>query len=144
MTPDVNVLVAAYRNDHPHHPVARQWLLEALAQSSPHAPLRLLPIVVAGFLRLVTNNRVFVQPTPIVDAVSFLDAFLTVPNVESVNEKLDWHAFRSLCLAKNLAGNAIPDAWIAVSVTQINEHLVTFDKDFRKLLTRSQLTVLKG
>ena len=144
MTPDVNVLVAASRNDHPHHPVARQWLLEALAQSSPHAPLRLLPIVVAGFLRLVTNNRVFVQPTPIVDAVSFLDAFLTVPNVESVNEKLDWHAFRSLCLAKNLAGNAIPDAWIAVSVTQINEHLVTFDKDFRKLLTRSQLTVLKG
>ena len=144
MTPDVNLLVAASRSDHPHHPVARQWLLEALALSSPQQPLRLLPMVVAGFLRLVTNTRVFVQPTPIVDAVAFLDVFLTIPNVESVNEKLDWPAFRSLCLAKNLAGNAIPDAWIAVSVTQINEHLVTFDKDFRKLLTRSQVTVLKG
>jgi uncharacterized protein len=144
MTPDVNVLVAASRSDHPHHPVARQWLLEALAQSSPQQPLRLLPIVVAGFLRLVTNARVFIRPTPIVDAVAFLDAFMTAPNVESVNEKLDWPAFRSLCLSNDLVGNAIPDPWIAASVTQINEHLVTFDKGFKKLLTRSQLTVLKG
>lgn len=144
MTPDVNVLVAASRSDHPHHPVARPWLLDALAQSSPQRPLRLLPIAVAGFLRLVTNARVFVQPTPIVDAVAFLDAFLTAPNVESVNENLDWPAFRSLCLAKDLVGNAIPDAWIAACVIQCGDHLVTFDKDFRKLLKRSQLTVLTG
>ena len=51
---------------------------------------------------------------------------------------------RSRCLEKNLSANAIPDAWIAAAVTQLGEHLVTFDKDFRKLLTRSQLTVLKG
>ena len=144
MTPDVNVLVAASRSDHPHHAAARQWLHEALIQSSPQRPLSLLPMVVAGFLRLVTNARVFEQPTPIVDAVDFLDALLTAPNVESVNDKLDWPAFRSLCLSKNLAGNAIPDAWIAACVTQINEHLVTFDKDFKKLLSRSQVTVLKG
>lgn len=144
MTPDVNVLVAASRSDHPHHPVARQWLLGALAQSSPQQPLRLLPIAVAGFLRLVTNDRVFVKPTPIVDAVAFLDAFLTAPNVESVNEKIDWPAFRSLCLSKDLAGNAIPDAWIASCVIQFGDHLITFDKDFRKLLKRSQLTVLTG
>ena len=30
MTPDVNVLVAASRTDHPHHAAARQWLEEAL------------------------------------------------------------------------------------------------------------------
>ena len=30
MTPDVNVLVAAARSDHPHHDVARDWLGEAV------------------------------------------------------------------------------------------------------------------
>ena len=31
MTPDVNVLVAASRSDHPHHWVAHSWLQDALA-----------------------------------------------------------------------------------------------------------------
>jgi uncharacterized protein len=29
MTPDLNVLIAASRSDHPHHDVARTWLERA-------------------------------------------------------------------------------------------------------------------
>ena len=34
MTPDVNVLIAASREEHMHHLQARDWLLEACARSA--------------------------------------------------------------------------------------------------------------
>jgi hypothetical protein len=53
MTPDVNVLVAASRADHPHHGVARIWLEGALYSAETGAVLTLMPMVLANFLRLV-------------------------------------------------------------------------------------------
>jgi predicted nucleic acid-binding protein len=43
---------------------------------------------------------------------------------------------------RQLSGNDLPDAWLAACVVQHGEHLVTFDRGFRKLLSRGQLTVL--
>ena len=144
MTPDVNILVAALRDDHPHHLIARAWLLDALGQVGTGRPFRLLPMVLAGFLRLVTNPKIFLQPTPTQDAFEFVDALLKVPGVELPGCGTEWPTLRSLCLEKNLSANVTPDAWIAAAVIQLGEHLVTFDKGFRRLLTRSQLSVLKG
>ena len=77
MTPDVNVLVAAFRADHTHHASARSWLDQARRTClAGRTSLTLLPVVVTGFLRLVTNPRVFVQPDAIEDAVAFVDALL--------------------------------------------------------------------
>jgi predicted nucleic acid-binding protein len=60
MTPDVNVLIAAFRRDHQHHAVALQWLDDArVACAEGRTALALLPMVIAGFIRLVTNRRVF-------------------------------------------------------------------------------------
>jgi predicted nucleic acid-binding protein len=42
MTPDVNVLVAASRADHPHHGVARAWLEGADSSSETGAVLTLM------------------------------------------------------------------------------------------------------
>src|SRR5450830_1326374 len=69
MVPDVNILVAASRSDHPHHQVARSWLEQALAACAAGASLKLPPMVVASFLRLVTHPRIFVTPTPVQEAV---------------------------------------------------------------------------
>ena len=63
MTPDVNVLVAASRSDHPHHRVAYACLKEAIAACADGANLKLMPMVVGSFLRLVTNSKIFVHPT---------------------------------------------------------------------------------
>ena len=49
---------------------------------------------------------------------------------------------RRLCLDKQLTGNDLPDAWLALATLQMGEHLVTFDADFKKLLARSRVTVL--
>jgi toxin-antitoxin system PIN domain toxin len=143
MTPDVNVLVAASRADHPHHGVARDWLEAAVGSSETGAVLTLMPMVLASFLRLVTSPKIFQQATPIEDAVAFVDALLASPGVQLAALGPEWTRLRQLCLDKQLSGNDVPDAWVAAAVVQLGEHLVSFDRDFRKLLSRSQFTLLK-
>ena len=142
MTPDVNLLVAASRTDHPHHAVARAWLEEAVADAATGAAFALMPMVLASFLRLVTSPKVFRQATPIGDAVAFVDALLASPGVQLAPLGPEWPKLRQLCLDKTLTGNDLPDAWLAAAVAQLGEHLVGFDRDFRRLLTRSQFTLL--
>ncbi|HSW03409.1 TA system VapC family ribonuclease toxin [Aquabacterium sp.] len=142
MTPDVNVLVAASRSDHPHHGAAHAWLLSALAACSEGATLRLPPMVVSSFLRLVTSPKIFKAPTPVDDAIGFVDALLAVPGVQMPLLGTEWPLLRQLCLDKQLRGNDLPDAWLAAAVVQLSEHLATFDLDFRKLLRPADLTVL--
>ncbi len=142
MTPDVNVLVAASRADHPHHAAARTWLEQALGAAAAGAAFTLMPMVLASFLRLVTCPRIFVLPTPTEDAVVFADALLASPGVQLASLGPEWPALRQLCLDKQLGGNDLPDAWLAAAVVHLGEHLVSFDRDFRKLLPRRQFTHL--
>ncbi len=142
MTPDVNILIAASRSDHPHHKAAYACLEEAIAACADGASVKLMPMVVASFLRLVTNSKIFVRPTPLEDAIGFMDALLAVPGVEMPPLGTEWPMLRQLCIEKKLAANDIPDAWLAAAVIQLSEHLVTFDTDFKKLLRRTQVTVL--
>lgn len=143
MTPDVNVLVAASRSDHPHHAVARDWLEEAIGASGDGAALTLLPMVLVSFLRLVTSPKVFHLPTPIEDALAFVDALLASPGVQRAQLGPEWSTLRQLCLDKQLGGNDVPDSWLSAAVIHLGEHLVSFDRDFRKLLARRQFTLLK-
>jgi hypothetical protein len=142
MTPDVNVLIAASRSDHPHHKTAYTCLDEAIAACSHGASLKLMPMVVTGFLRLVTSSRIFVHPTPVEDAMRFLNALFAVPGIETPSLGAEWPILRQLCMERKLTANAIPDAWLAAAVIHLGEHLVTFDADFKKLLRRAQVTVL--
>lgn len=142
MTPDVNVLVAASRSDHPHHAVARRWLEEAVSGSGSGAGLTLMPMVLVSFLRLVTSPKIFQSATPVEDAVSFIDALLDLPGVQLASLGPEWAALRKLCLDKQLSGDDLPDAWLSAAVAHHGEHLVSFDRDFRKLLARNQFTLL--
>ena len=99
-------------------------------------------MVVASYLRLVTNSKIFVRPTPVEDAVEFLDTLFAMPGVEMPSLGAEWPMLRQLCVEKNLTANDIPDAWLAAAVIQLGEHLVTFDAGFKKLLRRTQVTVL--
>ena len=144
MTPDVNVLVAAARSDHPHHAVARAWLEETLAGAESGTVCALMPMVLASYLRLVTSPKIFNRPTSIGEAIGFIDALLSLPGVQLVELGLEWKRLRQLCLDKKLSGNDLPDAWLVAAVAQRGEHLVSFDRDFRKLLGRAQFTLLVG
>ena len=144
MTPDVNVLVAAARSDHPHHAVARVWLEETLAGAESGTVCTLMPMVLARFLRLVTSSKIFKRPTPIDEAIGFIDALLSLSGVQLAELGPEWKRLRQLCLDKKLSGNDLPDAWLVAAVAQRGEHLVSFDRDFKTLLSRSQFTLLVG
>jgi toxin-antitoxin system PIN domain toxin len=142
VTPDVNVLVAASRSDHPHHTIARNWLEQSLIDAAQGASLTLQPMVIASFLRLVTHPKIFVQPTPMSEALRFIDAMLSTTGVAQPALGAEWPMFRKLCADKALAANDVPDAWLAAAVLHQGEHLVSFDNDFKRLLPKSQFTRL--
>ena len=143
MTPDVNVLVAAYRADHAHHDTAYKWLKKArrnCAQGSE--TFTLLPMIATSFLRLVTNPRVFSEPDSIEDAIVFIDVLLDTPGVVLEDCGKEWPLLRDKLLTQDLHGNLVTDAWIAAVVETLCEHLITFDKDFKRLLPARDLTIL--
>jgi toxin-antitoxin system PIN domain toxin len=142
MIPDINLLVAASRADHVHHATAAKWLDDAIEACESGGSIEILPMVATGFLRLVTNARVFPDPTPVADAVEFIDALLSVAGVEMLEIGREWPTLCRLCRDGGLGGNDIPDAWIAAAVRTTHGHLVTFDGGFSRLLSKGELTVL--
>jgi toxin-antitoxin system PIN domain toxin len=143
MIPDVNVLVAAFRADHSAHQTARAWLSQARIDCAQgRETLGLLPMVVTGFLRLVTNPRVFTNPDPVEDAIAFLDVVLESPGVELRACGDEWPLLRNMLLTLGSEGNRVTDAWIAATVQALSEHLVTFDRDFARLLPPRDVTLL--
>jgi predicted nucleic acid-binding protein len=76
--PDVNVLVGAFRADAPHHAELRRWLKSAVADVED---LGLTDAVLAGTIRVLTHPRVFVNPTPLDDALAQVAALLAADGV---------------------------------------------------------------
>ncbi len=143
MTPDVNVLVASYRPDHPHHSPARAWLDDAVVQAtSGRASLMLLGTVVTGFIRITTHPKIFREPDPLQDVTHFVDSLLACPGVQYQAHGAAWSHLRQVCLAQQAQGNLVTDAWIAATVLQSSETLCTFDRDFSRLLPSDRLHLL--
>lgn len=144
MTPDVNVLVAAFRPDHPHHLSARAWLDDAVVQAANgRSSLTLIATVVTGFLRITTNPKIFRETDPLQDVIDFIDSLLSCPGVQFQPQGTNWPNLRQVCQTQQVSGNLVTDAWIAATVTQSGETLCTFDRDFSRLLPANQLLLLK-
>ena len=142
MLPDINVLVAAHRADHPQHKVAADWLKHTLKEGKDGQVL-VLPIqVISGFLRLVTNTKIFLNPSAGHQAVDFVDWLLENAHVRLLGQTSEWASFRMLILDKQLSANQVPDAHLAALSLSLSEPFVTFDKGFRQLLPRSLLVLL--
>jgi uncharacterized protein len=143
VAPDLNVLLAASRGDHPHHAVALDWLQRALAACEVGEGLEILPMVAAGFLRLATHPKVFKLPMPIGAAAAFIDALLAHPGLQMPELGREWPTLKQLACEHDLAANDLTDAWIAAAVRVLGSHLVTFDRGFKQLLSRNECTVLE-
>lgn len=113
-----------------------------MAAAARGVSLALQPMVIASFLRLVTHPRVFARPTPMSDALRFIDALLATPGAHRPALSAEWPQLRKLCTDQALAANDLPDAWLAAAVIEQGEHLVSFDGDFKRLLGSFQFTQL--
>jgi toxin-antitoxin system PIN domain toxin len=125
---DVNVLVYAHRPESPNHQAYREWL-EA-ARRGPE-PLALIPVVLSGFLRVVTHPRIFKEPTPLDVGVGYLDALRQSPAAVGVMPgERHWGIFTDLCRRLNATGNTVPDLFLAAIAIEQGAGWVSADRRF--------------
>jgi uncharacterized protein len=127
---DVNVLVAAMREDAPRHAPLRTYV-EGL-RSSPE-PFGLSEYVLAGALRVLTHPRVFAPPTPPDLAVAFVTALRNTPNAVIVTPgPRHWELFLALLESSGAAGNLVADAWHAALAIEHGCEWISDDADFAR------------
>jgi toxin-antitoxin system PIN domain toxin len=139
----VNVLVAAYRAEHPHHAAAHAWLKASLEDCAVGGSVEVLPMVAAGFVRLVTNRAIFSVPNTAVQAHAFVRSLLAVQGVAMPRLGPEWNAFEKMCVDHGLSGPDVADAWIAAAIKCNGLRLVTFDTDFAGLLDPAECLLLE-
>ena len=128
---DVNVLVYAYREETERHEEFRRALEEQV--QSPSA-FGYSPLVLSGFLRVVTHPRIFKVPTLIDDALEFASAIRGQPNaVELVPGGRHWSVFSDLCQIAQTKGNLVPDAYHAALAIESGSEGITTDRDFSRV-----------
>lgn len=127
---DVNVCVYAFRGESPRHAQFKGWLEEVL--SGPE-PVGVPEQVLASLIRLVTNHRVYRDPSTPAAALSFCDALLSAPAGMRVRAgERHWGIFRGLVSEHSLRGNDIPDAYLAALALEQNATWVTSDRGFAR------------
>lgn len=127
---DVNIVVAAHRDDHGHHQQARPWLDRLLA--GPDG-LSLPALVCGSFLRLVTHRRVFAQPTPRVDAFAFLTSLRAQPrHVSTEPGPRHLTLLERICDEADATADLVPDAVLAAIALEHACTVATLDRDFAR------------
>ena len=126
----MNIVVAAHRDDHPHHPVVRPWFDDLVVGDDRFG----VPDVVwASFVRVTTNRRVFEVPTPIGDAFAFSRAVRAQRNHEPVlPDERHLELFEQLCVDHSASGNLAMDAYLAAIALEQGAKLATLDGDFAR------------
>jgi hypothetical protein len=127
---DVNVVLAAFRQDHPHHERTRPWF-ERLLRDEDDV---IVPDVVwVGFIRLVTNRRVFEVPSTLREAFAFVDAVCAASAYHRVAGLVDGlGVFRDVSVGSDSSANLVPDAYIASVALSHGCPVGSFDRDFRR------------
>ena len=128
--PDVNVLLAAHRDDHPHHAVVSTWFG---ALTSGNERFFVPGFLWAAFVRIATNRRIFNVPTPLDDAFAFMDAVRTQPNHLVVSmEPSHLAVFEDVCRTGDATGDLVNDAYLAAIAIDLGATLVSLDRDFAR------------
>lgn len=136
---DVNVVLAAHRDDHPHHATVRPWFDALVAGSDDFA----VPDGVwASFLRLATNRRIFPVPTPLADAFGFIEATNAQPGHLRLGPgRRHLALLRRLCEEADATGDLVPDAVLGAIAVEHGCKVATLDRDFTRFASVQHLRV---
>ena len=127
---DVNPLIYAHRPESPRADDHREWLTRALAGPEPFGVSEL---VLSAVLRIVTNHRVYVEPTPPEVAVEFCEAVLAAPAAVPIRPGArHWAIFTDLCRNGGARGTTVPDAYLAALAIEHGATWVTTDRGFAR------------
>ena len=129
-SPDVNILIYAHRQESPAHQRYAE-LLTALA-TGPE-PFAISELVLHGFVRVVTNPRIFAPASTPRQAFQFAEQLLTRPNCTLIRPGPEhWDIFRGLCEERGLIGKLAADAVHAALAIESGCEWVSADTDFAR------------
>jgi hypothetical protein len=128
--PDVNILVYAFRTEHPQHPEYRTWLRALVNGSEAYA---MSDQILSGFVRIVTHPKVFAHPDSVGDALAFASGLREQPNcVRLVPGDRHWGIFSDLCAHTQAKGNLVADAFLAALTIEHGCEWITTDRDYAR------------
>jgi toxin-antitoxin system PIN domain toxin len=127
---DVNVLIAAFRSEHDDHSQVRSWFLDVLSNEDA---VVIPDLSWVGFLRIVTNSRIFDVPATMDEALGFLQAVMAASSYRSAPRlNKGWGGFAELVDEARVAGNLVPDAYLAAVARGLACPIASMDRDFRR------------
>lgn len=129
--PDVNVLVYAYRREAEDHDTYAAWLTTVVAGQDE---LALADHCLTGFLRIVTNPRIFGAPAPTAEALAFVDRLRRSRRGRPVAATpATWDVFAGhVAQDRGIRGNLVPDAYLAALAVSHGCRLATADRGFAR------------
>lgn len=137
---DTNVLVHADREESPLHAAA----LRAVRKLAEGDEAWAIPVFCVGeFLRVVSHDRLFDPPTPVIDALGSMESLLASPTARLLTPGDRYlRLLRSLIEESHVRGNLVFDAQVAaVCLEHGAATLLTEDRDFARFPGLQTLTV---
>jgi toxin-antitoxin system PIN domain toxin len=127
---DVNILLYALRSDLPQHQDVSDWLESVRADRQPVA---LFPPVLVGLIRIATNSRIFVNPSPLGAVINFSRALLATPGFQLLPTTERVLALTmALCKQSDAKANLVQDAFLAAHAMEHGCVWITTDRDFSR------------
>ena len=127
---DVNVLIAAHREDAVHHEACHAWLTSQVHGASPFG---ISQQVLGAVIRIETHPRVYNPPTPLANALGFVNLLMDLPHCRLIEPGREhWAIFSDLCRQSNAAGNLVQDAWYAALAIESGCTWITLDRDYAR------------
>ena len=127
---DVNVLIYAHREESREHEAYAAFIRELAEGPSAFG---LSEAVLCGFVRVVTNPKIFKQPTPAAIALEFCHSLRSRPQAVVLRPgERNWQIFQQLCLSLSAKGKLVADAWHAALAIEHGCEWISTDGDFAR------------
>ena len=127
---DANLLLYAEDSLGSRHTEARTWWDEQLSGSSP---VCLCWTVIAAFIRIGTNTRVFKQPLSLAEAINRVQSWMDQPCTRLIYPTQNhWEVFREMLTQGQASGNLVTDAHLAALAVEHGCELCSTDTDFSR------------
>ena len=125
---DLNLLLYAVNRDAVHHRAAKRWLEVTLSSDEPVG----FPwVVLLGFIRVSTHQRIMETPLTVEQALSVVDGWLALPLVRTIEAGPEhWAILRRILDEVGAAGNLTSDAHVAALAIENGCELCSTDADF--------------
>ena len=130
IVPDINLLIYAHNRKDPHHERAKAWWEDTL---NGNTPVGLPWVTSSGFIRVMTNRRILVEPLSPDDAVDLVRSWLDQPAVITLEPGPKFAGLFLGYLEKlGAAGNLTTEAELAALTVENQAELHSNAPDFSR------------